>query len=183
MPIPRFSRYANFGFRCVKHPSKEPLSSVLAAQLTNASRNYGEEQPVSSRRFRAYRTLFSYDKTALSPAIEPIDGSNADWKKERITFDAAYGNERVIASLFLPKKFAPPYQTIIWFPYGDAIHLSSSNGLTIGRIDFVLKSGRAVLYPVFKGTLKEEMDGNRDWPDATSFYRDHVIYWVKDLSR
>ena len=178
-----FSRYANFGFRCVKYPSHEPLSSVLTAPLRNRARNYSEEQPVSDEVFRAYRTLFSYDKTTLNSAVEPIEGNDPDWKKERITFDAAYGSERVIAYLFLPKKFAPPYQTVILFPGADAIRLNSSNGLTIERIDFVLKGGRALLYPVFKGTYERGDGLKSDWPDGTSAYRDHVIYWLKDLSR
>ena len=71
------------------------------------ARNYDEEQPVSQQTFRAYQSLYSYDKIALSPSIESIDESNEDGK-EKITFAAAYGNERVIASLFLPKKFLAP---------------------------------------------------------------------------
>ncbi len=64
-----------------------------------------------------------------------------------------------LPTLFLPKKFAPPYQTIIYFP-GGAITLRSSDDsmMAIWVIDFIIKSGRAVLYPVYKGTL-ERQDG------------------------
>ncbi len=88
-----------------------------------------EEKPVSDEDLRVYRSLYSYDKTPLNSAVESVDESDPDWKKERITFDAAYGKERLIAYLFLPKKFAPPYQTIVYFPGADAIDLRSSNDL------------------------------------------------------
>ena len=123
-----FSRYANFGFRCVKYLSHEPLSSVLTGQLTNRKRNYDEEKPVSDEVFRAYHTLYSYDKTALNSVVEATEGNDPDWKKERITLDAAYGNERLIAYLFLPKKFVPPHQTIIYFPGSGAINTKFEQG-------------------------------------------------------
>ena len=50
-------------------------------------------------------------------------------------------------------------------------------------IDFILKSGRAVLYPIYKGTYERGDGLKSDLPDTTSFYRDHVIYWSKDLGR
>ena len=178
-------RYGNFGFRCAKYLAKDTILSAPAQAVPFPARNYNEEQPVSEQTFRAYQSLYSYDKTALNPFIESIDESNEDWKKEKITFAAAYGNERVIASLFLPKKFAPPYQTITYFPYG-VFHLHSSDDSSdgnLGLIDFIIKSGRAVLYPVYKGTLERQDGLKSGYADTTSFYRDHVIYWSKDLSR
>ena len=40
----------------------------------------------------------------------------------RSAFDAAYGNERMSAYLFLPKKAKPPYQTVLYFPGAGAIY-------------------------------------------------------------
>lgn len=58
--------------------------------------------------FRFYRSLYSYDRTDLKPVIESVDESSPYWRKERITFAAAYGNERLIGYLFLPKNAARP---------------------------------------------------------------------------
>ena len=52
------------------------------------------------------------------------------WKEEKITFDAAYGNERVIAYLFLPKTASPPYQTVVVFTGVAAFYVLSSTNLT-----------------------------------------------------
>ena len=44
-----------------------------------------------------------------------------DWRKEKITFDAAYGKERATAYLFLPAHVKPPFQTVAFFPSGRAL--------------------------------------------------------------
>ena len=50
--------------------------------------------------------------------------------------------------------------------------------------DFIIKSGRAVLFPIYKGTF-ERGGGPKPiyWPNTSSTYRDNVIFWSKDLSR
>src|SRR2546422_4413187 len=50
-------------------------------------------------------------------------------------------------------------------------------------IDFVVKSGRAVLYPVYKGTYQRSDSLNTDVQNTSNFYRDHVVMWAKDLRR
>jgi len=47
----------------------------------------------------------------------------------------------------------------------------------------VLRSGRALLYPVYKSTFERGDALSSDYPAPTAFYRDHVIMWFKDLER
>jgi cephalosporin-C deacetylase-like acetyl esterase len=183
-----FERSANFGFRCVKYAFASIPPKAATAPLPSPRRDYKQEKPVSDALFRAYKSVYSYDKTPLNATVEAIDDSNESWKREKITFAAAYGNERVIAYLFLPKNFKPPLQTVVFFPGSGAIHLHSSAnlnlaGLGIGPFDFVIKSGRAVLIPIFKGTFERGDELAADYPNPTSSYRDHVIAWLKDLGR
>ena len=89
----------------------------------------------------------------------------------------------MIAYLFLPRKAQPPLQTVVYFPGSGAIDLRSSDQLEMPFIDFVIKSGRAVLYPVYKGTYERGDDLKSDYPDTSSSWRDHVIAWSKDLGR
>jgi len=108
-----------------------------------------------------------------------------DWKQEKITFAAAYANERIIAYLYLPKKATPPFQTVVYFPGAGAIRTRSSADLSgyVDDFDFIIRSGRAVLFPLYKATF-ERGDGMKNgWPNTTSSYRDHVIAWSKDLGR
>jgi cephalosporin-C deacetylase-like acetyl esterase len=110
-----------------------------------------------------------------------------DWREEKITFDAAYAGDRVIAYLFLPKKASPPFQAVVHFPGAGAAHMRSSAkslSMYLSDFDFIIKSGRAVLFPIYKGTF-ERGGGPKPiyWPNTTSSYRDNVIMWSKDLGR
>jgi hypothetical protein len=64
---------------------------------------------------------------------------------------------------------------------------SSANGDNLNSfdaVDFVIKSGRAVLCPVYKSTY-ERRDGFDPYdPNTTAISeREHIIMWQKDLAR
>ena len=155
------------------------------------TRDFYREKPVPDSIFQVYREQFSYDKTDLKARVESRQESSQGWIQEKITFDAAYGNERVIAYLFLPKSAAPPYQTVIYFPGSASVYQKSSNDLGDYYefpmfLSFIVKNGRAVLYPVYKGTFERgndtlaallEGDGN------SHQYTELMIQEVKDLKR
>jgi eukaryotic-like serine/threonine-protein kinase len=179
-----FERSANFGFRCAKY-SLGGESAKAGDPITNQARNYASEYPASDQLFRIYKSFYSYDKTPLNAVVESTRQTD-DWKQEKITFAAAYGNERIIAYLYLPNKATPPFQTVVYFPGAGALRTRSSATLSPGYLedfDFILRSGRAVMFPLYKATF-ERGDGTKDgWPNTTSSYRDHVIAWSKDLGR
>jgi len=131
--------------------------------------------------------MYEYDKTELNAEIESVDDSSENWVREKITFDAAYGGERVIAYLYLPKKKGnPPFQTIVYFPGSGSIHQRLYENISINDLlnfDFIVKEGRAVMHPIYKGTYERGDALNSDYPNETTFYKDHVIMWVKDFSR
>lgn len=178
-----FARGATYGFRCVKTITGERDPDRAYAPVVIPGRDFAKERPVSGNIFSVYRTLYSYDRRDLQAIVESRDTSEEYWTKEKISFSAAYGNERVIAYLYLPKHTAPPYQTVVYFPGSNAIHQRSSAPLEVSRIDLIIKSGRAVMYPVYKSTYERGDGLNSDVPDTTVSYRDHVIMWVKDCSR
>ena len=98
--------------------------------------------------------------------------------------DAAYNKERLIAYLYTPKNVKPPFQTIVFWPGSGVIFERKYNyrRSTIS-IDYLLKSGRAVLFPVLKSTFERGDDLSSDLQNNTKFYRDHAIYWTQDISR
>ncbi len=175
-------RSASNGFRCIKRLSGAVSEAAMKPVPLPYTRDFYKAEPVGDKVFNIYRRQFAYDRGELNPVVESTDESSEVWKKEKISFNAAYGNERVTAYLFLPGTGAPPYQTIVYFPGASALRLRSSDDLGVGSFDFLVKSGRAVLYPVYKSTY-ERSDGF-DLASATmNFIRDHVIFWVKDLGR
>jgi eukaryotic-like serine/threonine-protein kinase len=179
-----FDRSPNFGLRCAKYILTGE-SAKAADPVTVRMRDYSSENPVSDQLFRVYKSLYSYDKGPLHPVVESIQEAS-DWKEEKVTFDAAYGGERVIAYLFLPKRASRPFQAVVHFTGVAAFYERSSANLNeegyLESFDFIIKSGRAVLFPVYKGTF-ERWDDFEAHPKISSFYRDQVIAWSKDLGR
>jgi formylglycine-generating enzyme required for sulfatase activity/tRNA A-37 threonylcarbamoyl transferase component Bud32/dienelactone hydrolase len=179
-----FDRSATNGIRLVRYLAGDTTVAVAGRPAIRAHRDFSKERPVPDGIFQVYRRLYDYDRTPLHAVVEASDSSAEDWIRQRVTFDAAYGNERVTAYLFLPKHGRPPYQTIVYFPGSNAIHDRSSNtSLQVGLLDFIVKSGRAVMYPIYKGTYERGDGLHTDYPDESNFYKDHVIMWAKDLRR
>ncbi len=87
------------------------------------------------------------------------------------------------AHLFLPTRGRPPYQTVMLFPGSLALHNRSFNLAEIQRVDWIVKSGRALLLPIYKATYERGDKMTSDYPEPTAFYKDHVIMWARDLGR
>ncbi|SPE35081.1 Serine/threonine protein kinase [Candidatus Sulfopaludibacter sp. SbA6] len=174
-----FDRSPTNGFRCVRYLEKPPPDALLG-EFEKSERDYRKERPVPDQAFRILQSLYSYDRTELRPAIESVDESSPYWREEKVTFNAAYGKERVIAYLFLPKRATPPYQTVVYFPPANAQQLGSLKSGGIKLWDFVPRSGRALLYPIYKGTYERRGDAE---PGGPSVYRDQVIAQAKDFRR
>ncbi|MDQ2980155.1 MAG: SUMF1/EgtB/PvdO family nonheme iron enzyme [Acidobacteriota bacterium] len=173
-----WDRRANYGFRCVKLSASPPPKA--SARIEVVFRDFSKEKPVSDELFRAYKGNYAYDKGELNARVEETLTSE-DWRQEKVSFDAAYGGERVIAYLFLPKDAPPPYQTVVLFPGSGAI-AADKFALTV-YADFVPRSGRALLAPIYKSTYERRDALKDDNPTETAFYRDHMIAWSKDLGR
>jgi len=72
----------------------------------------------------------------------------------------------------------------VYFPGSDSIQERASGRLNTRSFDYILKSGRAVIYPVYKGTFERGDPGlTSDYPNPTSAFREHVFSWAKDVSR
>jgi len=185
-----FDRSETNGFRCIRYLGHEEGREELEEAIELPFRDFLNEPKISDETFATFLKQYDYDKTDLNAVVE-WTREEEGWIREKITFDAAYGNERVVAYLFLPKHGAPPFQTVVYFPGITATYLSKSDDFGVpfavtlapGSRSFLQKSGRAVLYPVYKGTY-ERADGFKwNTPMDSHFYKEHLIMWAKDLSR
>jgi dienelactone hydrolase len=168
------------GFRCIKYLGSEENRVNLKKAIIRPFRDFLNEPIVSDEIFATFIKQYQYDKTDLNAIVEDvIEGE--DFLREKITFDAAYGGERIMAYLFLPKKGSPPYQTVVYFPGSGSIFRRSSEQISARNMFF--KGGRAILFPIYKGTYERGDELNSDIPNETNFYKEHVIMWVKDFSR
>lgn len=180
---PAIDRSLTNGFRCIKVLPGDTTIATLLKPVALAFRNYLIEKPVDDKTFDFFLTQFSYDKTPLNKKTDAtLDREN--WTIEKISFDAGYNNERIELYLYLPKNKKPPYQPVLFFPGSGDLYSKIYNPDGIeGRIDFLLKSGRAIVRPIYKGTHERHDNIKSDLPEATVFYKDHVIMWRKDIGR
>jgi len=157
---PPMDRSPQNGFRCALYPDRAKVAaSAFGPVALGAARDYAGEEPVPDSIFQVYREQFSYDRTDLKSRVEATEKSQGGWIREKVSFDAAYGGERVAAYLFLPANAKPPYQTVIYFPGSASLTQKTSRDIE-GYYEFpmflshVVKSGRAAVYPVYKGTFE-----------------------------
>jgi dienelactone hydrolase len=114
-----------------------------------------------------------------------------EWSLEKVSFNAAYGGERVMAYLFLPKNAAAPYQTVIYMGGDAPVFQRSSQDIENYYevpmfFSFLVKNGRAVLYPIYKGFFERGSDAlipiiEGDW--SSHQWTEVLIQQVKDLRR
>ena len=177
---PPFDRSPANGFRLAKYLHPGPATEGFAGPVPYLTIDNRGRKPVSDSVFEIYKTLYSYDRTPLNAKIDSEDESSPFWRSQRITYDAAYGKERVIGHLFLPKSATPPYQTVVFFTSSNGRFFRSFKDVPLNDVDFLVKSGRAVLYPEIKGTF--ERNSGRPEP-GSSAQRDEIIERAKDLQR
>jgi formylglycine-generating enzyme required for sulfatase activity/dienelactone hydrolase len=152
---PPIQRLPTYGFRLVKEIT--PSDPALAAPITRRIRDHTKLAPAGDAQFEALRGFYRFDATPLNARVEAIEDAR-DWIKETISFDAAYGGERIRAYLFTPRHGAkPPYQAVVHVPGAYAQFQKSSQDAQLAPIDFLVRSGRAVLYPVYKGTFERSI--------------------------
>ena len=170
------------GFRCIKELPGDSTSYSLTGKLDLAFRDYKMEKPVDDKTFSIYLKQFAYDKSPLNAKVVPIKDPGI-FKIEKVTLDAAYNNEQFDIWLFIPKDTHPPYQSIIFFTGSQVIQGGKFRTTDINLVDFIVKSGRVLVYPILKGTNERSDALSSDVVNESVYYKDHVIMWRKDLGR
>jgi len=170
------------GVRCIKYIATSVRDETLAHEIELPFRDFANEPRVSDETFELFLNQYRYDPTPLNAVVEGTLEEEF-YTREKIVFDAAYGGESMAAYLFLPKNSEPPYQTVVYFPGSGSIHQRSSEDLSLRRSDYIPKSGRAFLFPIYKSTYERGDGLVSDYPDETNHWKEHVIMWGKDLKR
>ena len=165
------------GLRCALYPTPPPGAAF--AEVRNVVRDLSKERPVDDAVFRIYRRLFDYDPSDLGSKVESVDDRSEHWREERVSFTAAYGGEHIPARLFLPKNARPPFQTVIYFPPASALSLPSIDRVGSRDFGFLVRSGRAVLFPVYQQTYERRRPG----PSGPNYEREVVAQCAQDVRR
>jgi eukaryotic-like serine/threonine-protein kinase len=179
-----FDRSLKNGFRCIQDQENSGLPSDKKAFLTAPRslivRDPRQAKPISDSEFELLqKTHFAYDKQMpLDPEVQWISTTDI-FRKEKVTFNAAYGGERVRIYMFLPNnpKTQPPYPAILDFPAANALVERSSEKEPCN--EYLLQKGCVWIVPVFKGMWERG-------PIAYDFTVSDglpICEWVKDWER
>lgn len=194
---PAMNRSAKNGFRCALYhePDKIPRLAFKGVDspgllIFGRPEEITKEKPVDDAIFQIYKQQFSYDNTDLNARVEWRKESSA-WFLEKISFNAAYGGERVSAYLFLPKTALPPFQTVIYWGGDVPVFQRSSRDIENYYeipmfVSFLVKNGRAVFYPLYKGFFErgsEALISVIETDYSTHQWADVFVQQVKDLRR
>jgi dienelactone hydrolase/predicted Ser/Thr protein kinase len=183
--LPRLTRSESVGLRLMRVPGGQPPAATLGPidELRTQTRTAEQLQPASDERYSAYAEIYAYQPGALNASPPEVVAQTADWTRERVTIDVGYGGERMDVNLFIPRTARPPYQAVVLFPtFGQVRFPLSSDELgpgpgLEGLIDFVWKSGRVLVYPIWQGTyerfrapfdLADGVRTQREWVERRS---------------
>jgi dienelactone hydrolase len=188
---PPMKRTPGHGFRTMKYIQKDTVpTTAFGAIPTNPMVDYAAHEPVSDEVFEVYLNQFAYDRGDLGLQPVSIDNDHPDWTLERVSVATPYGNERMIINLFLPRNSTPPYQAVIYFPGSASLWQTSSENFSEYHevplfLSFLIRSGRAVAYPVYQGTF--DRHNERYFPlhmgSSTHAFTEYTIQLVKDFRR
>jgi eukaryotic-like serine/threonine-protein kinase len=176
-----FARAPTHGFRCARFP-QQPSPAALAS-VARFAPPAGEQEPVDDSVFAALASAYSYDRSApLAASVETTAGEESEiWRLERVSIAAAYRNERLPLRIYLPKEARPPFSAVIYFPDSTAEQFGVSERLELRYFEFLVRSGRAVVFPVFDNTYERRVSG---WSGGDpNRRRDLLNSWSKDLGR
>jgi dienelactone hydrolase len=181
-----WNRAAQNGVRCVVDPEPALVPEAAFTPTTLVSgRDYRKAMPAGDAVFASYRSRFDYDPSDLGAKVEARDEGAEDWIREKVTLNAAYGGERVIAHLLLPRNATPPFQVVVYFPGTGVFGAPSDAAFPAMRVslDFFVKSGRLAVYPIYTGAHERsrEIDYTDDWKPYQ--YSEWPVKWVKDFRR
>jgi formylglycine-generating enzyme required for sulfatase activity/dienelactone hydrolase/predicted Ser/Thr protein kinase len=174
---PPFARDETFGFRCVTRTAALPDGAAGPLALLPPA---PPPAAVGDDTYRVFAALHEYDKQPLESRVERTDDSSPYWRRETVSFTAAYASDRVLAHLFLPKNARPPYSVV-------AVMGGSTIMDALKRIEdfdypfeFIIRSGRAVVIPAFFGTLER---GPTAFILPPTQQRDRALKFSMDLGR
>jgi dienelactone hydrolase len=179
---PPLERAANFGFRLSRQIEGQPVPPASLLPIPTAFRDFRKEKPVSDAVFEIFRSMCAYDKVPLDPVVQPSAGGE-DYRLEKVAYHAGYGQERMFAWILLPKT-PPPYQTVVMFPGANGLITATSiDPPEFLRIHYLVQTGRAVVYPIYKSTFERRDELHSDHPNTSGLFRDHQIMWTKEFRR
>ncbi len=170
---PPSERGATHGVRCSAHEEPVPDDLYLPAELMYY--DFTGYEPVDDEVFEILKRFYDYQPAPLD-VWQKETAEFAHWRRKTVSVNTAYSDERMLIRLYIPHDVSPPYQAVIHFPGAYANRLGTSeNPSDLSMFDFIIRSGRVLVYPVYFRTY-ERFD-----PETRATRRDAYINWNQDI--
>ncbi len=176
--ITPFDRSVTNGLRLMQEAMESTTMAILRQSLSEPEATDLPE-PVSDEVFERLARNYDYDRASLNPNTENLEDARY-WRIETVSFDAGYDNERMFMYVYLPKQGESPYKTIVFWPGIDGLFVKEMRKEKV-HLDFALKNGYAVAYPVMFGTFQRIKGAVPRW--TTSAGRSMAMQQVRDFRR
>jgi eukaryotic-like serine/threonine-protein kinase len=184
---PEFDRSPINGIRLIRRLGETPDLARALAPIVRRVRDVARATPVDDATFRGYLSLFDYDPAPLNAEVIARDSTHPDWVREDVAFDMPSSSsgspERMLAAIFLPRRTQPPYQTVVIWPASDVFARTDTRELSMSYADFLIRSGRAVVYPIYRHTYGRGAIRAGDRPEETIEHRDRMVRWNTEMRR
>jgi eukaryotic-like serine/threonine-protein kinase len=172
---PSTERGDTHGVRCSLH--EDPVAEELYHPADQMYYDFSEYEPVADDVFEILKRFYDYQPGPIEVRKKET-AEFTHWRRETVSINTAYSDERMLVRLYIPNDVSPPYQTVLHFPGVYAVALGSSeNPSDLSLFDFIIRSGRVLVHPVYFRTY-ERYD-----PEATSTWRDAYIKWSQDIGQ
>jgi len=190
VPTPRFVRSESIGFRTVKLLNPRDMNPFGDPIVRQEPKPLDFYKPFTDEEFELYSRNFEVGFKELNEKIIYIDESHPIWVKERVQIDVGYNNEVMDILIFRPKESNyKKIDSVLLYPganyYRTPPEIDDVNPGEYG-LDFIVKSGRALIWPAYKGSMNRITDMNVTFPstpDHLRRFRQVLSNWTVDTSR
>ncbi len=161
-PVPLLERSRLNGIRLIQNLSEPANGPELRAAIDTGAARRPQPEFAQARTDEVYDSLkrqFAYSPGPLNATAPTTMATTEDWIKQRVTIDTGYNGERMDVILFVPRRTHPPYQPVIFFSgiqifqYPATVE-SIEPGFEAMPLDYIVKSGRMLVQPVFQGSYE-----------------------------
>jgi len=176
--MPPMDRSPTNGLRLMS-TNEESAVMALAMQAVEDSELEPIPDAISDDVFAAKLSAYDYDRSPLNATTEEsVDFRH--WTRELVTINGVSGEDRIPVYLYIPKHGPSRHQTVLFWPGATAQFLDTIDDYPV-RLDFLLRNGRAVAFPVLEGMFERRMP---NWPDwSTHSGRDLTIQEIREFRR
>ena len=182
-----FDRSPENGVRGMKQVGSEPIPEVAYAKLPlRPLIDVTRIKPATDAEYTVFTRLFERRHVALEAKTEAVDESSPHWARHKVSYAAGYGSDRIWSYLYLPRNAKPPFQTIIHMggaaSFAARPFVANSDLATWPVVEMLVRGGRAVMVPIWKGSY-ERNDGYNSPQADNAAVREKIGQWVNELGQ